>query len=123
MDSLSVGIIGTGWCGGIRAIAAANSALVSSLHLAEINPDRLAEIAARTEAATAASDWESLIENPEIDAVMISATPETIHYSMAKAALAAGKHVLLEKPIAMTLEEADDLIEIAESGNLKFTIG
>ncbi|HVR80052.1 MAG TPA: Gfo/Idh/MocA family oxidoreductase [Acidimicrobiia bacterium] len=123
MDSVSVGIIGTGWCGGIRAIAAANSALVSSLHLAEINPDRLAEIAARTEAATATPDWESLIENPEIDAVMISATPETIHYPMAKAALAAGKHVLLEKPIAMTLEEADDLIESAESGNLKFTIG
>ena len=39
---LSVGIIGTGWCGGIRAIACANSALVAELHLAETDPDRLA---------------------------------------------------------------------------------
>jgi scyllo-inositol 2-dehydrogenase (NAD+) len=123
MDSLSVGVIGTGWCGGIRAIAAANSALVDRLHLADINPDRLAEVEARTGAVTATADWEALVADPEIQAVMISATPETLHYSMAKAALSAGKHVLLEKPIALTLEEADDLIEIAESGNLKFTIG
>ena len=123
MDSLNIGIIGTGWCGGIRAIAAANSALVGSLHLAEINPDRLAEIGARTGAVTATADWEALVEDPEIQALMISATPETLHYPMAKAALSAGKHVLLEKPIAMTLDEADDLIEIAEAGHLKFTIG
>jgi scyllo-inositol 2-dehydrogenase (NAD+) len=123
MDLLNVGIIGTGWCGGIRAIAAANSALVGSLHLAEINPDRLAEIGARTGAVTATADWEALVEDPEIQALMISATPETLHYPMAKAALSAGKHVLLEKPIAMTLDEADDLIEIAEAGHLKFTIG
>ena len=123
MDLLNVGIIGTGWCGGIRAIAAANSALVGSLHLAEINPDRLAEIGARTGAVTATADWEALVEDPEIQALMISATPETLHYPIAKAALSAGKHVLLEKPIAMTLDEADDLIEIAEAGHLKFTIG
>ena len=42
---------------------------------------------------------------------------------MAKAALEAGKHVLLEKPISITLEEADELIGIAEAKNLKFTIG
>jgi predicted dehydrogenase len=54
---------------------------------------------------------------------MVSATPETLHYPMAKAALEAGKHVLLEKPMALTLEEADELIEIAETSDLKFTIG
>jgi scyllo-inositol 2-dehydrogenase (NAD+) len=42
---------------------------------------------------------------------------------MAKAALAAGKHVLLEKPMAMTLAEADELIDLAEAKDLKFTIG
>ena len=54
---------------------------------------------------------------------MISATPETTHYPIAKAALLAGKHVLLEKPIALTLEEADELIELSERTGLKFTIG
>ena len=120
---LSVGIIGTGWCGGIRAVACARSALVGDLHVAEIDPARLAEIAALTEPATATTDWEELVGNPEIDAIMVSSTPEHLHHPMTKAALAAGKHVLLEKPIALTLDEADELIGMAEDRNLKLTIG
>lgn len=123
MKPVNLGIIGTGWCGGIRAIAASNSPLVGSLHLAEIKPDRLSEVASITAADTATGVWEDLVANPSIDALIISATPETIHYPMAQAALSAGKHVLLEKPMAMTLDEADDLIAIAESKDLKFTIG
>jgi predicted dehydrogenase len=123
MDGIEVGIIGTGWCGGIRAVASANSAMVSKLHIAEINADRLAEVAELTHPATATTDWQELVSNPEIAAIMVSATPESTHHPLAKAALEAGKHVLLEKPIALTLEEADELIDIAESGGLKFTIG
>ncbi len=123
MEQLNVGIIGVGWCGGIRAVAAANNALVGKLQLAEVNEGRLAEMASKTNAAVATTDWEALVADPEIQALMISATPETLHYPMAKAALEAGKHVLLEKPIAITLEEAEDLIEIAESKGLKFTVG
>ena len=120
---LNVGVIGTGWCGGIRAVTAANTALVGPLHIAEINEERLAEVKAQVNPVTATTDWEELVANPDIQALMISAVPETIHYPMAKAALSAGKHVLLEKPIAISLAEADELIEIAESKGLKFTIG
>ena len=123
MDQIKVGVVGTGWCGGIRAVAAANSAMVSELHIAEIRPDRLAEVAALTNPTTATNDWEELVANPDIQAIMVSATPESTHYPMAKACLEAGKHVLLEKPMALALEEADDLIDIAESRGLKFTIG
>ncbi|HEY6634712.1 MAG TPA: Gfo/Idh/MocA family oxidoreductase [Acidimicrobiia bacterium] len=123
MDGIEVGIIGTGWCGGIRAVASASSAMVSKLHIAEINPDRLAEVAELTNPATATTDWQELVSNPEIAAIMVSATPESTHHPLAKAALEAGKHVLLEKPIALTLEEADELIDIAETKGLKFTIG
>ncbi|MCF6468711.1 Gfo/Idh/MocA family oxidoreductase [Nonomuraea sp. MG754425] len=120
---LDVGVIGTGWCGGIRALASARSALVDGLHLAEIDPARLAEVAEATGARTATADWERLVADDRISAIMISATPETLHHPMARAALAAGKHVLLEKPMALTLEEADELIGLAEAGGLKFTIG
>jgi predicted dehydrogenase len=120
---LSVGIIGTGWCGGIRAVACARSALVGDLHLAETNPERLAEMAEQTGAVTATDSWEQLVADPSIEALLISATPENLHYPMAKAALEAGKHVLLEKPIALTLDEADELIRLADEGGLKFTIG
>jgi predicted dehydrogenase len=120
---LSVGIIGTGWCGGIRAVACARSALVGDLHLAEIDPERLREVVELTEPATATTRWEDLVENPDIEALMVSSTPENLHHPMAKAALEAGKHVLLEKPIALTLDEADELIDIADERGLKLTIG
>ena len=73
MDQIEVGIIGTGWCGGIRAVASVNSAMVSKLHIAEVNPDRLAEVAALTDAATATTQWEDLVSNPDISAIMVSA--------------------------------------------------
>ncbi|MGH8928685.1 MAG: Gfo/Idh/MocA family protein, partial [Acidimicrobiia bacterium] len=123
MKQLGVGIIGTGWCGGIRAIAASRSPLVGSLHIAEIDRDRLAEVRSWTTPVTATTLWEEIISNPEVEAVMISTTPETTHYPFAKAALEAGKHVLLEKPMALTLEEADGLIALAEAKDVKFTIG
>ena len=123
MNQIKLGIIGTGWCGGIRAVAASRSPLVSQLYLAEIDQNRLADIAAQTNPAATTSDWEDIVGNTDIDAVAISATPEDLHYPMAKAALQAGKHVLLEKPIAVTLQEADDLIALADQRGLKLTIG
>lgn len=123
MRQIAVGIIGTGWCGGIRAAAAAASPLVSAVHISEVRPDRLAEVASEVQAVKAVTDYRELLDTPEIDAVMISSTPETTHYPIALEALTAGKHVLLEKPIALTLEEADHLIDEATQRDLKFTIG
>lgn len=123
MSVIEVGIIGTGWCGGIRAEACARNALVGGLHIAEVDGQRLAAVAASTAPVRATTDWRELVDDPRIDAVMVSATPEDLHYPMARAALAAGKHVLLEKPISLTLDEADDLIALAEASDLKFTIG
>jgi myo-inositol 2-dehydrogenase/D-chiro-inositol 1-dehydrogenase len=101
----------------------AKSALVDKLHLCEIRPDRLAEVAALTGAASATADYHEILANPAIEVVYISTTPEKTHYPIARDCLKAGKHVLLEKPIAMELAEADDLIAIARAGHLKFTIG
>jgi predicted dehydrogenase len=123
MKQVSIGIIGTGWCGGIRAETCAASPYVSALHLAEIKPERLKEVAGTTKPATATSDYRNLLNNSTIDGIIISATPETTHYPMAKESLLSGKHVFLEKPIALELSEADELIALARSKNLLFTIG
>ena len=123
MRQIGVGVIGTGWCGGIRAEACAAHPLVSSLHVAEVRPERLAEMAAKTGARTATADYRDLLGLAEIDAIYISATPETTHYPIARDCLAAGKHVFLEKPIALELAEADELIALARERRLKFTIG
>ena len=118
-----MGIIGTGWCGGIRANSCADNPLIDQLHIAEINPQRLEEVAKSTGAISATAEYEYIVKHEDIDAVFISATPETTHYPMAKECLLAGKHVFLEKPIALTLGEADELIVIAKQRKLKFTIG
>jgi predicted dehydrogenase len=123
MKPIEVAVVGTGWCGGIRAETLAVHPLVKALHVAEINTDRLKEIASKTRARMAVTDYKELLKKSEIEAVYISATPETTHYPMARDFLAAGKHVFLEKPIALTLDEADELIDLKNRKKLKFTIG
>ena len=87
MKQINLGIIGTGWCGGIRAVAAAASPWVNELHIAEIREERLAEVAALVKPVTSTTDYRKLIENPSISAVMISTTPEPTHYPIAKESL------------------------------------
>src|SRR5215218_4604371 len=123
LKQINVAVIGTGWCGGIRAETCAAHALVKDLHVAESRPERLQEIADKTRAKSATADYRDLLGIKDIDAVMISATPEALHYPMARESLLAGKHVFLEKPIALELHEADDLVSIARRNKLKFTIG
>jgi len=62
-------------------------------------------------------DVEELVRRPDLDLVYIS-TPPFLHYPQAMAALKAGKHVICEKPLALTLEQADEMIETARSQNL-----
>src|SRR3982074_2577974 len=64
MKQIDVGIIGTGWCGGIRAHTCAANPLVKSLHLAEIRPERLAEVAKATGARTAGTDYPEAVATP-----------------------------------------------------------
>jgi predicted dehydrogenase len=120
---IEVAVVGTGWCGGIRAETLAGHPLVKELHLAEVREERLEEMEAKTRPTTATTDYRRLLERKALDAVYISATPESLHFPMAKEFLQAGKHVFLEKPIAATLEEADELIRLAKQRELKFTIG
>jgi scyllo-inositol 2-dehydrogenase (NAD+) len=123
MKQIGAAVVGVGWCGGIRAETLASHPLVKELHLAEVREERLEEMEAKTRPTTATTDYRKLLDRKGIDAVYISATPENLHFPMAKEFLEAGKHVFLEKPIAVTLAEADELISISKRKNLKFTIG
>ena len=123
IKQINVGVIGTGWCGGIRANACNNNPLVDKLYIAETNKKRLDELKNSLNLEDASENWKDLISNDEIDTIIISATPETTHYPMALASLKAGKNVFLEKPISTTLEEAEELINESIKNNLKFTIG
>ena len=123
MKTVEAACIGVGWIGGLRAETLSRSALVDKLHLCDIKPDRLAEIKALYKPATATADYNDIINNPNISVVYISTTPEANHYPIARDCLKGGKHVMLEKPIALELWEADELIHLSKTNNLKFTIG
>lgn len=123
MKQINVAVIGTGWCGGIRAVASAASPWVNELHIAEVKEERLKEVADATNPVTATTNYRKLLENKSIDAVMISTTPEPTHYPIAKESMLAGKHVFLEKPISLEMWEAEELIALAKEKKLLFTIG
>jgi scyllo-inositol 2-dehydrogenase (NAD+) len=122
MKPVGVAVVGTGWCGGIRAETLTGHPLVRELHLAEIDAARLYELEKKLKPASTTEDYRSLLKK-DVEAVYISATPEVLHFPMARDFLKAGKHVFLEKPIAVTLKEADELISLSKQNNLKFTIG
>ena len=63
------------------------------------------------------TSMEELLSDPAIDAVYV-ASPNSIHFAQAKAALLAGKHVICEKPFAPTVAEADELIALAKEKGL-----
>jgi len=67
-------------------------------------------------------DYESVLQDPAVEAVAI-ATPVPTHYALARAALQAGKHVLVEKPITMDSYQADELVGLAEDQKVTLMVG
>src|SRR5579875_2751490 len=96
---INVAVIGTGWIGELRAISCAGSPLVGKLYLVEPNEARARQVAAKTNAHQWTTDYHDLLD-ADVNAVIITATPETTHYPIARDWLKARRHVLLEKPMA-----------------------
>ena len=122
-SGVRLGIIGTGWVGLRRARIAAADGRVTELHLADVNRETALLAAAETNATSFTCDYSELLDADAVDALIVSTAPEDTHYPIARDCLAAGKHVLLEKPMALTLDEADGLIEVAEGTGATFTVG
>jgi predicted dehydrogenase len=73
-------------------------------------------------AVATTNHFEQLLNDPELDAIVI-ATPVRFHYAMAKACLNVGKHVFIEKPMARTVAEGEELVALAESQGLVLMVG
>jgi len=80
---------------------------------ADLSEARRNWVEARYPATTAVENWRDVVTDDRIQAVAIATPPQT-HHEIAKAALENGKHVLVEKPMAMTTKDCDDLIETAK---------
>src|SRR5918992_2488101 len=110
---INVGVIGYGYWGPnlVRNLMETDGARVVSC--AEKRPDRIALARRRYPILKVTEDSDSILDDPEVDAVVI-ATPVSTHHQLAKRALEQGKHVLVEKPITRTTAEAEELIALAE---------
>jgi len=118
---VKVGVIGLGTMGEQYIRAFRNHTLAEVTAVASRAATRARDIAERYSIATACEDWHELIGRPDVDAVYV-ATPDHLHYEPARAALEAGKHVLIEKPITLDVAEADSLIETARRTRLKLQV-
>lgn len=129
MRALRVGLIGSGYMGKCHALA---WNAVAPVHgdvarpelamLAEANEDLARERAAALGFARATGDWRALVADPAIDVVSIT-TPNAFHAEMAIAALAAGKHVWCEKPMAPTLAAAEAMAAAARASGRVALLG
>ena len=90
--------------------------------LADINDEAAAKAAAALGFARSTSDWRALDADPEIDVINITA-PNALHKEMALAAIAAGKHVYCEKPLAPLAADAREMAEAAEKAGVKTQVG
>ncbi|GAB3852576.1 Gfo/Idh/MocA family oxidoreductase [Nocardioides maradonensis] len=110
-DRIRAGIIGTGFMGRVHAhaVRAAGADLVA---VAGSSPERAGAAASELGAVRPAADAAELIAAADVDVVHVC-TPNDTHHDLALAALAAGKHVVCEKPLATTLSAAQQLAEEA----------
>lgn len=115
------GVIGVGGIGGVHCRIAHDSPDVTLAGVADVDPARLEKAAAENDAEPFA-DWREMIASGRLDSVAI-ATPSVLHAPMAIECMNAGLHVFLEKPIALTLVEADRVIETARATKRVLTVG
>ncbi|MEP6910470.1 MAG: Gfo/Idh/MocA family oxidoreductase [Actinomycetota bacterium] len=113
--TLRVGQAGLGYWG--PNLARNFGELADLRWLCDLSPDLLAEASTRHPHAQTTTDFDDLLSDPDLDAIVI-ATPVVTHYELAKQALSAGKHVFVEKPQAQTTAEAEELFGLAQEHGL-----
>ena len=106
-----VGVLGTGW-GARVSVPAFRAVGWEVAGLWSRRPERATAEASRLEIPFATDDWQALIQRPDIDAVAIH-TPPHMHLELCRAAFAAGKHVLCDKPFATNTADARELLAAA----------
>jgi predicted dehydrogenase len=119
---VSVGAVGCGYWGPnvIRNLDAVDGFLLRAI--CDTDPVRLAAVAGRYPSATRTTCVDEVLDDPALEAVYL-ATPVSTHYALTRRALLAGKHVLVEKPLATTVEQAEQLVALAAQQRRVLLVG
>lgn len=117
MKNIKVGVIGCGYWGP-NLIRNFNENYHTELRYAcDLEDERLERIALRYPAVTTTKNYKDLLRDKEVQVIAI-ATPVHTHYNLAREALEAGKHVLIEKPLTPSVKEAEKLVALSKKKNL-----
>lgn len=119
MSRLRAGVIGVGYLGRFHAQKYAALGDVDLVGIADVSRQRAEEVAAEV-GTTAFIDYRELLGQVDLVSIVV---PTQYHFPVAKDCLEAGCHILLEKPVTQTVEEADELIRMAADRRLVFQVG
>ena len=112
LHELKAAVVGTGFIGAVH-VDALRRLGIEILGVVGSTPER----ARATSSATAYDSFESVLADERVDVIHL-ATPNDLHHPQAKQALEAGKHVVCEKPLAVTCDQSAELVELAERSGL-----
>lgn len=121
MKSVNVGVIGVGAMGQNHVRVYSKIKNANLLAVSDLMKGTLAEVSKEYN-TVGYVDYDNILEMPEIDAVSVC-VPTTYHYEVVMKAIAQGKHVMVEKPIAFTLDEAKEMVDAAEDAGVKLATG
>jgi len=117
MHKIKTAVLGTGFMGRVHTEAIRRLGNVEVVALAASPAREARALANAFDVHYVTGDWEQIVHHDDVEVVHVC-TPNALHYPMAMAALKAGKHVLCEKPLAMNIAEAQEMVDYAETHNL-----
>ena len=121
MRNINVGVIGVGAMGQNHVRVYSEIKNANLLAVSDLMKGTLAEVSKKYN-TVGYVDYDNILGMPEIEAVSIC-VPTTYHYEVVMSAIKNGKHVLVEKPIAFTLDEAKEMVDAAEEAGVKLATG
>jgi len=121
MSTVGFGVISVGTWGELHARVYSSQAGAQLVAVSDLNEERAREVASRYGAAYCFTDYRELLARSEIEAVSV-VTPDHTHTEIAVDAFRAGKHVLLEKPMAQTVAECQKIIEASREAGKKLMV-
>ena len=129
MRKIGIGVVGGGYMGKAHSVAMSSVAAIFNTKLrprlemiAASSPESAERYRQQFGFARAAQNWQALVEDPAVEAIVI-ASPQDTHRAIAEAAMALGKPVLCEKPLADTLEDARAMVATADASGVVNMVG
>ncbi len=120
-DKVRIGVIGTSWYAGFLLSILAKCEDAEIAAICGRTRTRAEELAAKYPSSQVFTDYNAMIKDGRLDGVVV-ASPDDLHYPMVMAALKAGLHVLSEKPLGLTVAQAQEMLETAEEAGVKHLV-